>query len=213
MSFSFYMVDAEYCDYLRKSDPCVPYTMDRKAIRPFVGIVFSVNGFHYYAPLTSPKPKHLHMKSQIDFLKINGGEWGAINFNNMIPVHPSCLKKVEMKILETDSKQDVAYKNLLANQLSWCNSHREIILKQAQKLYQTIVGGKAWGNLASRCCNFALDERQYELYCAERFPSNNGRSNKAEKSSIRAALARSQQDVANKAPNTHIRKSRNDDER
>ncbi len=30
MSFSFYMVDADYCDYLRKSDPCVPYTMENK---------------------------------------------------------------------------------------------------------------------------------------------------------------------------------------
>lgn len=213
MSFSFYIVNAEYCDYLRKSDLCVPYTMDRKATRPFVGIVFSVNGFHYYAPLTSPKPKHLRMKNQIDFLKINGGKWGAINFNNMIPVHPSCLKKVEMRILETDSKQDVAYKNLLSNQLSWCNSHREIILKQAQKLYQTIVGGKAWGNLADRCCNFALDERQYELYCAERFPSDSDRPNNAEKTSIRTALARLQQDAADKTLHTRTEKSRNDDER
>lgn len=55
MNFSFYRISAEYCDFLRKSDPCVPYTMDRKSSRPFVGIVFSVNGFHYYAPLTSPK--------------------------------------------------------------------------------------------------------------------------------------------------------------
>ncbi|MCI8296306.1 MAG: type III toxin-antitoxin system ToxN/AbiQ family toxin [Lachnospiraceae bacterium] len=168
MSFSFYTVDAGYCDYLRKRDPCVPYTMDQKAIRPFVGIVFSVNSFYYYAPLTSPKPKHLHMKSQIDFLKIKNGEWGAINLNNMIPVHPSCLKKVEMKILETDPRPDAAYKNLLANQLSWCNSHREIILKQAQKLYQMIVGKRAWGNLVSRCCDFALDEQQCAAYCRER---------------------------------------------
>ena len=78
MSFSFYMVDAAYCDYLRKSDPCVPYTMERKSIRPFVGIVFSVHNVRYYAPLISPKSKHLHMKNQIDFLKIKGGEWGAI---------------------------------------------------------------------------------------------------------------------------------------
>ena len=118
MNFSFYMVDAAYCDYLRESDPCVPYTMERKSIRPFVGIVFSVHNVHYYAPLTSPKPKHLHMKNQVDFLKINGGEWGAINFNNMIPVHPGSLTKVEMKIFETDSPQDIAYKNLLSNQLS-----------------------------------------------------------------------------------------------
>lgn len=28
----------------------------------------------------------LHLKKQIDFLKIKDGIWGAINFNNMIPV-------------------------------------------------------------------------------------------------------------------------------
>ena len=74
MNFSFYTVDPAYCDYLRKTDPRVPYTMDKKSIRPFVGIVLTVNDFHYYAPLTSPKPKHLHMKNQIDFLKINKGK-------------------------------------------------------------------------------------------------------------------------------------------
>ena len=68
MKFTFYTVDTFYCDYLRKSDPLVPYTMDRKSIRPFMGIVFTVNEFHYYAPLTSPKPKHLTMKNQVDLL-------------------------------------------------------------------------------------------------------------------------------------------------
>ncbi|MDR1320575.1 MAG: type III toxin-antitoxin system ToxN/AbiQ family toxin, partial [Gracilibacteraceae bacterium] len=87
MGFSFYHTNTDYCDFLRKSDPCVPYTMDQKFTRPFVGIVFFVNSYNYYAPLTSPKPKHLCMKNQVDFLKINGGAWGAINFNNMIPVH------------------------------------------------------------------------------------------------------------------------------
>lgn len=159
MNFSFYTVETAYCDYLRRTDPCVPYTMDKKSIRPFVGIVFSVDRFQYYAPLTSPKPKHLHMKNQIDFLKIKEGEWGAINFNNMIPVQPSCLKKVEIRIFETDSKADVAYKNLLSNQLSWCNSHRDTILRQAEKLYYTIVNGRAWGGLQDRCCNFTLDEK------------------------------------------------------
>jgi len=138
--------------------------MDRKSIRPFVGIVFSVNSFHYYAPLTSPKPKHIHMKNQIDFLKIKDGEWGAINFNNMIPVPFLCLTKVEMKILETDSKADKDYKNLLSNQLSWCNSHKNTILRQAEKLYTMIVHGKAWENLAERCCNFTIDERKCLLY-------------------------------------------------
>ena len=167
MSFSFYTVDPAYCDYLRSTDPCVPYTMDKKSIRPFVGIVFSVGSFQYYAPLTSPKAKHLHMKNQIDFLKIKDGEWGAINFNNMIPVLPACLHKVEIRIFDTDSKADKDYKNLLANQLSWCNSHRDTILHQADKLYHTVTGGRAWGNLESRCCNFALDEQMCLKFGAE----------------------------------------------
>ena len=167
MNFSFYIVDSAYCDYLRKTDPCVPYTMDKKSIRPFVGIVFTMNGFHYYAPLTSPKSKHLHMKNQIDFFKINNGKWGAINFNNMIPVPFANLTKVEMQIKDTDSKADIDYKNLLSNQLSWCNSHKDIIMKQAEKLYHTIVHGNAWNGLAKRCCNFVQDEQrclEYEKY-------------------------------------------------
>lgn len=71
MNLSFYTVSSAYCDFLRKTDPCVPFTMDSKSVRPFVGIVFSINGFQYYAPLTSPKKKHLHMKSQIYAKEMN----------------------------------------------------------------------------------------------------------------------------------------------
>ena len=168
MAFSFYTVDAKYCSFLREADPCVPYTMERKELRPFVGIVFSIKAFRYYAPLTSPKPKHRSMKNQIDFMKIKEGEWGAINFNNMIPVHESCLHKVEMKIFPSDSAQEIAYKNLLSNQLSWCDSHRGLILKQAAKLYAVITDGRAWESLAARCCDFALAERRCLLYGVER---------------------------------------------
>ena len=55
MNFSFYRISAEYCDFLRKSDPCVPYTMDRKSSRPFVGAVSVPREKLAYAPLTSPK--------------------------------------------------------------------------------------------------------------------------------------------------------------
>lgn len=164
MNFSFYKVDSEYCNFLRETDRRVPYTMEQKSTRPFVGIVFAVNGFHYYAPLTSPKPKHLHMKNQIDFLKIQGGEWGAVNFNNMIPVPLENLTKIEMRITNADTKADVDYKNLLANQLSWCNSHKETILKQARKLYDAVTQGRARENLLNRCCNFRLLETQCSVY-------------------------------------------------
>lgn len=166
MGFSFYQIDSQYCNFLRQTDPCVPYNNGAKAKRPFVGIVFSVNDYNYYAPLTSPKPKHLKMKNQMDFLKINNGLWGAINFNNMIPVHKKSLQKVDVKIYPTDTKNEIDYKNLLSNQLSWCNANKKTVLDQAEKLYNTIVHGNGWAQLHSRCCNFVVDEKQYLVYCA-----------------------------------------------
>jgi protein AbiQ len=166
MNLKFYRADAGYCEFLRKIDPCVPYIQDEKATRPFVGVLLTVGGLDYFAPLTSPKPKHKSMKNQVDFLRINGGEWGAINFNNMIPIHPSCLTVVDMKISPTDSKAEVDYKNLLVNQLSWCNSNKAGILTRAAKLHGMIVSGQARPELARRCCDFLKDEEQSRVWCA-----------------------------------------------
>ena len=165
MNLKFYKADEKYCDFLRITDKCVPYIQDDKNLRPFVGVLLTIGGLGYFAPLSSPKPKHKTMKNQVDFLKINGGEWGAINFNNMIPIHPSCLTAIDMKITMSDNKADVDYKRLLANQLSWCNSNRARIYEQAEKLYNAIVSKKARPELAKRCCNFPLNEQSYLIYC------------------------------------------------
>lgn len=162
---SFYIVDSTYCDYLRKTDPCVPYTMDKKANRPFVGILLQVNGANYYAPLSSPKPKHLAMKNQVDFIKISGGQYGVINLNNMIPIHNNSVRRVNPTVQAGDSQAEITYKNLLANQLTWCNSHKVEILNKAQKLYNMIVTGRGYSQLVARCCNFSLDEQKLNEYC------------------------------------------------
>ena len=79
-------VDSTYCDYLRKFDNKVVYNKNKKELRPFIGILFRIDDLEYFAPLTSPKPKHKKMKNKLDFFKIKNGELGAVNFNNMIPV-------------------------------------------------------------------------------------------------------------------------------
>ena len=86
--------------------------------------------------------------------------------NNMIPIHPSCLTVVDMKISAADSKSEVDYKNLLVNQLSWCNSNKSEILDRASKLYHTIVTKQARPELIKRCCNFTIGEERYRKYCA-----------------------------------------------
>lgn len=76
-------LDSKYCDYLRQFDKKVPYNYDKKELRPFIGVLFEVNDCKYFAPLSSPKPKHKKMKATLDFLKIATGDLGAINFNNI----------------------------------------------------------------------------------------------------------------------------------
>jgi len=165
MNLKFYRADEGYCDFLRQFDPCVPYIHYDNNHRPFIGILLTVKGINYYAPLASPKIKHINMKNQIDFMKINNGKWGAINFNNMIPIHPKCLTPIDMKINDIDDKIEINYKNLLSNQLSWCNSNKEKIIERADKLYHIITLNKSWPELSKRCCNFLILEEQLHKYC------------------------------------------------
>lgn len=167
MRLSFYTVDSEYCDYLRAYDKHVPFTMASKASRPFLGIIFKIDNHSYYAPLSSPKIKHLKMKNQIDFIKINNGQWGVINLNNMIPVVDISTHKIDFSNLNYNNAD--AYKELLQNQLSWCNSNREFIINKAQKLYNIVTNPKETTSkqLLNRCCNFAKLEKVLDKYISK----------------------------------------------
>ena len=66
-----YKVDLNYYNYLHYYEPKIPYIKNAKQNRPFIGIVLNVNGKNFFAPLTSPKMKHLIMKDMQDFLKID----------------------------------------------------------------------------------------------------------------------------------------------
>ena len=94
-------VDSKYCDYLRKFDSKVAYNKNRKDLRPFVGVLFKIDKYEYFAPLTSPKPKHLKMQNTLDFFKIKNGEFGAVNFNNMIPVISNNYEVIYLRMIKS----------------------------------------------------------------------------------------------------------------
>ena len=133
MNLSFYNIDINYCEFLRKYDKNVPFTTDNKENRPFIGIILKINDITYYAPLTSPKEKHLTMNNQIDFIKIDNGKLGAINLNNMIPVNKENIKKINFNLI-TNSQ----YKELLIDQLNWCNKpkNKDTIINRSSRLYK-----------------------------------------------------------------------------
>ncbi len=62
--------------------------------RKYIGVVFEINKFSYFAPLSSFKPKHKKMKGSVDFIKIK--DYAVIDINNMIPVPKGQLVEEQM---------------------------------------------------------------------------------------------------------------------
>lgn len=152
-------VEPKYCDYLRKFDNKVSYNKFEKETRPFVGILFVIDNFEYFAPLSSPKTKHLKMKNTIDFFKLKNGELGAVNFNNMIPVYSNNYELIDLdKIPLTNAERK--YQKLLREQLDWLNKNYIQIENKSSKLYNLYINNKLSLNIRKRCCNYKLLEEK-----------------------------------------------------
>ena len=159
-------IDSKYCDYLRKFDDKVPYNYDKKQLRPFVGVLFKVNNCSYFAPLSSPKPKHLKLKNKLDFLKIDDGKLGAINFNNMLPVGKKNIIEIDLN-KNTTNKSEEKYIKLLKEQLYWLNRNANKLYDKSQKLYNKYINGTLSYNITKMCCNFKLLEEKCLKYNKE----------------------------------------------
>ena len=156
------IIDSKYCDFLRKFDKKVPYNYHKKKNRPFVGVLFKIDNLEYFAPLSSPKPKHKLMHDMIDFLRIDGGKLGVVNFNNMIPV-----SKSEYSLIDFNKISDLFGKNyvlLLKNQIYWLIRHDEKLYRKSKKIYKDYIKGKLNKKIKERCCNFKLLEEKCKEY-------------------------------------------------
>ena len=162
-SFKIVKVDYKYCDFLRKYDNKVTYNAGTKDLRPFIGVLFTIENCEYFAPLSSPKPKHKNMKNTLDFFKIKDGELGAVNFNNMIPVNENNYSLVDLN-KETLTIAELKYQKLLREQLDWLNANYKQVKNKSFKLYQLYSNGKLPENIKVRCCNFKLLEKKCVEY-------------------------------------------------
>lgn len=155
---SFYTISDDYISYLRKFDNKVidnKTSTARKFDRKYIGVVFKINNFKYFAPLASFKPKHLKMKDTIDFIKID--TMAVINLNNMIPVHDD-----QITYCDIEREEDIKYRDLLRNEYKICKKKENIILKNAHKLYEKVTLYNSY--IAQRCVNFKLLEEKCLKY-------------------------------------------------
>ena len=104
------------------------------------------------------------MKNGIDFRKIGGGEYGAINLNNMIPVPESALV-----LMDIDKEPDLKYRALLKKQFIHVDRDREGIEKTAKNLRRLLLKDISLMNeherdIRKRSCNLKLLEEVYMDY-------------------------------------------------
>lgn len=155
-------IDSKYCDYLRKFDNKVTYNAGTKDLRPFIGILFTINKCEYFAPLSSPKEKHLKLKNTIDLLKIDDGKYGVVNFNNMIPV--TNKNYVEFDLNKKAINKEKFRIELMKNQLRWLTNNKKEIYTKSKLLYNLYKNNKLPNNVKERCCNFLLLEEKCIKY-------------------------------------------------
>lgn len=137
-------VDDKYIEWLRETFPNVldPKVFHRIHSRKYVGVLFQISGFNYFAPFSSPKEKDfnkdgsikkdniftLHMtKSEKNGTKIL---LGTIKMLNMIPVPDEYIKQYDV-----DDETDWQYKNLVLDEKKWINKNQAKIQRKARTLY------------------------------------------------------------------------------
>ena len=150
-------IESKYISYLQKFDSKVMY--NKGQTRPYIGILFEVNGLKYFAPLSHPKEKFKNMRNSETFMKIKNGEYGAINFNNMIPARENCTH-----ILNTSNILDKKYKLIVLNQLAFFDKNYKQIIAKAEKLYRLSSENKLRQSVKQICCDFRLLESKAQLY-------------------------------------------------
>lgn len=156
-NLKIYYINENYINYLREFDKNVAYNKSRT--RPYIGIVYTYNNYNYFAPLSSPKPKHKNINPKaLDIFKIQDGELGVVNINNMVPTPIEELKEVLPTI--TDTK----YKKMLEEQLTFLNNHKAELFKKITHFQNMYRKNHLPENILNRCCNFLLLEEMFKEY-------------------------------------------------
>jgi len=156
-NLKIYYIDEAYINYLKKFDANVAY--NKNVTRPYIGIVYTYNNYNYFAPLSSPKPKHININPKaIDIFKIDNGNLGVVNINNMIPTPIEALTEVLPTV--TDKK----YRKLLEEQLTYLNNNKSKLLTKINHFQNMYRKGHLSENILKRCCNFILLEDVFKNY-------------------------------------------------
>lgn len=152
-----YEIDSNYVKYLSNIQEHLFISDKDKSNRKYIGIILEINGFKYFAPLSSFKPKHEKMSEGVDFIKIK--DYAVININNMIPVPDG-----QYHMIDINGVTDPHYKFLLQAEAREINRQRNRILKNADIIYQHKLRHGETTSLAKRTNDFLKLETACKMY-------------------------------------------------
>lgn len=152
-----YEVNSNYVKYLSSFQEHIFSSDGNKKSRKYIGIILQINGYNYFAPLSSFKPKHKKMKENVDFVKIK--KYAVININNMIPVPEG-----EYKLTDINKTKDSQYRYLLQAENREINRQRKRIIKNADIVYKHKLRNDMKTPLAKRTNDFVILERACKEY-------------------------------------------------
>lgn len=170
-----YSISDEYISYLRKKNPNVySNKLDHRThTRKYIGVVISIGEFKYYIPMSSPKETDYQIagnskvikKSIVPIIRIvvKNSEGvkelkGTLRISHMIPVPES-----ELELYDLDREQDIAYKELVQNELIFIRKNQEKIRNNANVLYKQ----KKENDMSAGYVKSALPYIELEKYCVE----------------------------------------------
>lgn len=153
-SIKIYEIKTEYIKYLSQYQKHIFYD---EGSRKYIGILLNINGFRYFAPLSSFKQKHLKMPLSVDLIKIK--DYAVININNMIPVPNG-----QYMLVDVNGIKDPHYKYLLQAEIREINRQKNRIFKNAEIVYNHKLRNGNTTPLSKRTNDFILLEKKCRQY-------------------------------------------------
>lgn len=153
-----YEIDSSYIEYLSNFEE---HLFKNKKItqdfsRKYIGIILEINGFKYFAPLSSFKPKHRRLCETVDFIKV--GIYAVLNLNNMFPAPLNLCKSVKIENIKNEH-----YKNLVRAEYRIIKQKTEQIINNAKDVYNHKIINDGKSKLSQRCNDF----KNLEVKCKE----------------------------------------------
>lgn len=126
----FYDIDPAYANYLRQFDQRIPHINSGTNDKFVCGIVISVAGYNYFAPISSNTTKQ---QTNILIKDDDGKALSSIKFSFMFPAPSSAITFKDFKTIRT---VDPAYASLLEKEYNFCKKNEKAIRDKAKVVYK-----------------------------------------------------------------------------